>query len=654
MRVILSAHALEVARRSQKAKFRGNMIALVLEAKNLTRTYGTRKALDDVSVSVASGEMVALIGPSGSGKSTLLRSATGLITTDEGAGYVNLLGIGVQKNGKLLDSVRAARARGGFVFQQFNLVGRLSLFQNVMLGSLGRLPFVQGFLGQWPKADQERAMQALARVGIADYAAQRANTLSGGQQQRGAIARALVQGADAVFLDEPVASLDPVSARKVMELLRDLNERDGVTIVVTLHQIDYATKFCKRIIALKAGKIVYDGPKEGLTRDHLIEIYGAEFDEETGDAAPLDAPSAPPINDNHQGLIASIIQWSVALAMVIGGGYALWEQAKPKVATDINFSILSTENSQNLGERWKPFLDDMQKQTGLTVKPFFSSSYAPIVTAMQFGQTQVGWFSNKPGLEVVETGKAEVFLRSSDPSGIDGYTSDIIVKADSPLTLETLLRCDRTKDFGMGDASSTSGTLAPMTFLFAPRGINPANCFKTVRSANHEANLQSVAAGLLDASTNNSTSLQVLGAQDPKLLAKVKVIWTSPVLPEDPIIWRRDLDPVKKKKIRDFFLNYGRQGDQAQINRERAILASLSFGLFQPANGDHLLPVREMQATEELMQAQLANNAAKIATAQIALNEIRAEVIRAKSRVLPPLPTTPTEAYGVEGKAYTK
>jgi phosphonate transport system substrate-binding protein len=630
------------------------MTALVLEAKGLTRTYGVRKALDNVSVSVAQGEMVALIGPSGSGKSTLLRNATGLITTDEGTGEVNLLGIGVQKNGKLLDSVRQARARVGFVFQQFNLVGRLSLFQNVMLGSLGRLPFMQGFLGQWPKADQERAMQALARVGVADYAAQRANTLSGGQQQRGAIARALVQGAEAIFLDEPVASLDPVSARKVMELLRDLNEQDGVTVVVTLHQIDYATKFCGRIIALKAGKIVYDGPKEGLTRKALIEIYGAEFDEETGDAAPREEPVPTSANDNNKGLIAQILQWALALAMVVGGGWELWNQAKPKVEADINFSILATENSQNLGARWKPLLDDMEKQTGLKIKPFFGSGYAPLVTAMQYGQTQVGWFSNKPGWEVVKTGKAEVFLRSSDPSGIDGYTSNVIVKSTSNLTIEELLRCDKSKNFGMGDASSTSGTLAPMTYLFAPRSINPSNCFKTVRSANHEANVQSVAAGLIDAATNNSTSLQVLGAQDPKLTAKVKVIWSSPTLPEDPIIWRSDLDPVKKKKIKDFFLNYGRQGDKAQQDRERAILSSLSFGLFQPANIDHLLPVREMQATEDLMQAQLSGDTAKVTAAQKGLDDIRAEATLAKTRILPMLPTTPTEGYAIEGKAVTK
>ncbi|WP_108984883.1 phosphate/phosphite/phosphonate ABC transporter substrate-binding protein [Candidatus Phycosocius bacilliformis] len=340
--------------------------------------------------------------------------------------------------------------------------------------------------------------------------------------------------------------------------------------------------------------------------------------------------------------------------MVVGGGFALWQQAKPRETADVIFSILATENSQNLGERWKPLLADMEKQTGLKIKPYFQTGYAPLVTAMQFGQTQVGWFSNKPGWEVVSTGKAEVFLRSSDPSGIDGYNSVVIVNKNSPLTIEDLLTCDRSRDFGMGDASSTSGTLAPMTYLFAPRNINPSNCFKTVRSANHEANVRSVAAGLLEAATNNSTSLQVLGAQDPELIKKVKVIWTSPTLPEDPIIWRKDLDPVKKQKIRAFFLNYGRQGDKAQQDRERAILASLSFGLFQPANNDHLLPVRQMQATEDLMKAQQTGDVGKIDAAKKAFDAIQLEAEQAKARAVPPLPSTPTEGYAIEGKAVKK
>lgn len=626
------------------------MTVPVLEAKGLHRTYGARKALDDVSLTVMPGEMVALIGPSGSGKSTFLRNATGLITTDAGTGEVNVLGIGVQKDGKLLPSVREARSRVGFVFQQFNLVGRLSLFQNVMLGALGRLPFWQGFFGRWPQADKVRGMQALARVGVADYAAQRANTLSGGQQQRGAIARALVQGAEAIFLDEPVASLDPVSARKVMELLADLNREDGTTVVVVLHQIDHAIKHCSRIVALKAGKIVYDGPATGLSRDVLIDIYGAEYDEESGDAAPVEEKAAP-VNDNRRGFLANAAQWAVAGALVVGAGWTLWSQAQPREQADINFSILATENSQNLGARWAPLLADMEAQTGLKIQAYFAPNYATLVTAMQSGNTQVGWFSNKPGWEVVKDGQAEVFLRSADPSGIDGYKSNVIVAANSTLTIEDVLRCGRVMDFGMGDANSTSGTLAPLAYLFAPRGIRPTDCFKTVRAANHEANVRSVASGLLPAATNNSTSLQVLGASDPALIQGIKVIWESPTLPEDPIIWRVDLDPAKKAKLRNFFLSYGRQGDAAQQQRERAILASLSFGLFQPANNDHLIPVRQLAATEELIQAQMSQDPARIDAAQQKLLDLEVEARAAAARAPALLPTTPTEGYAREGVA---
>jgi phosphonate transport system ATP-binding protein len=129
-------------------------------------------------------------------------------------------------------------------------------------------------------------MQALHRVGISDYAGQRANTLSGGQQQRGAIARALVQKAKVILADEPVASLDPVAARKVMEILRELNRQDGLTVIVTLHQVDYALRYCDRVVALKAGKVVYDGPPSGLQKPKLVEIYGPEFEDVFWEGAP--------------------------------------------------------------------------------------------------------------------------------------------------------------------------------------------------------------------------------------------------------------------------------------------------------------------------------------------------------------------------------
>ena len=253
--------------------------AAVASVKDVSKTFGARKALDGVSVEVGAGEMVALIGPSGSGKSTLLRSITGLQSIDGGPGVITVFGEVVPRNGRVTGAVRDARRKLGMIFQQFNLVGRLSLFSNVMLGALGRLPGWRGLWGVWPSSDKAKAMAALHRVGVSDYAAQRANTLSGGQQQRGAIARAIVQGAQAILADEPVASLDPVSARKVMELLVELNKRDGLGVIVTLHQVDYAIRYCDRVVALQAGKVVYDGPSTGLDTKTLTEIYGPEFED---------------------------------------------------------------------------------------------------------------------------------------------------------------------------------------------------------------------------------------------------------------------------------------------------------------------------------------------------------------------------------------
>ena len=260
--------------------------AAVLSVRQVSKSFGSRRALDTVSLDVARGEMIALIGPSGAGKSTLLRAISGLAPIDKGVGRIDAFGGQVQAQGRVDRNVRKTRIRVGMIFQQFNLVGRLTLFTNVALGSLGRIGFVRGLLGLWPSETKQAAMAALARVGVAEYAGQRANTLSGGQQQRGAIARALVQKAKIILADEPVASLDPVSARRVMEILRDLNRTDGLTLIVTLHQVDYALRYCDRVVALKAGQVVYDGPAKGLTRKQLIDIYGPEFEDVFWEGAP--------------------------------------------------------------------------------------------------------------------------------------------------------------------------------------------------------------------------------------------------------------------------------------------------------------------------------------------------------------------------------
>jgi phosphonate transport system ATP-binding protein len=237
----------------------------------VSKTYGARRALDGVSLRLGKGDMVALIGPSGAGKSTLLRAAAGLLAIDPGEGRIEAFGQTVQEDGRFGEGLRGIRARIGFIFQQFNLAGRLSLFTNTALGLLGRIDALRGVLGWWPRDEKRRVMAALARVGLAEQAAQRADSLSGGQQQRAAIARALVQRAEVMFADEPVASLDPVGARRVMELLEDLNRTEGISMLITLHQVDYALKYCRRVVAMKDGKVAYDGPSSALGRERLVE-----------------------------------------------------------------------------------------------------------------------------------------------------------------------------------------------------------------------------------------------------------------------------------------------------------------------------------------------------------------------------------------------
>ncbi|MDF3812997.1 MULTISPECIES: phosphonate ABC transporter ATP-binding protein [Rhodopseudomonas] len=268
----------------------------VIDARRISKSFQRGLAvLDDVSVSVARGEMVALIGASGSGKSTLIRAIAGLIPIDGNkhhGGEIDMMGDPIQRAGRL-SSNRALRVRIGVIFQQFNLVPRLSLLTNVCFGLLGQLPVLRGTLGRFSDHDKRKAMQALARVGIAEHALRRASELSGGQQQRGAIARTLVQGAELLIADEPIASLDPASARRVMDLIADMNRNDGLTVLISLHQVEYALKYCPRTIALRAGKVVYDGPSTALTPAFLNEIYGAECAELFLPSFEGQAPAAP-------------------------------------------------------------------------------------------------------------------------------------------------------------------------------------------------------------------------------------------------------------------------------------------------------------------------------------------------------------------------
>jgi phosphonate transport system ATP-binding protein len=251
------------------------------------------KALNDVSLSIQPGECIGLLGASGSGKSTLLRSICGLERLDGEASSVEILGQVLQSGGRLSSDVRALRRNTGIIFQQFNLVGRMNVLHNVLTGLLPTMPLWRSLSGQFTTAQQLQALQALDAVGLADYALQRASTLSGGQQQRAAVARALLQGAQILLADEPVSSLDPESARRVMDLLHHLNRSKGMTLVVSLHNVAMARRYCDRIIALRAGELVFDGPPVGLDDALLRRLYGSASDELLADPIVSEAPPLP-------------------------------------------------------------------------------------------------------------------------------------------------------------------------------------------------------------------------------------------------------------------------------------------------------------------------------------------------------------------------
>lgn len=284
-------------------------MSVALQIQNLSKRFnGGKLALDNINLEIQQGEMVALIGASGSGKSTLLRHVAGLTAGDATPGsLVQVAGCCVQRDGRIQSDVRRIRSEVGYVFQQFNLVGRLPVLINVLVGRLHAMPWWRSWTRWFTAKECAEAVEALGRVGIAECHAQRASTLSGGQQQRAAIARTLVQGAKLVLADEPIASLDPEAARKVMEILARINREDRCTVVVSLHQVDMAMRYCARVVALHQGRVIYDGPSSALTPALLRSLYGMQADEILNGSSSLqDAPvSAPPSN---------VVAWPIPMA----------------------------------------------------------------------------------------------------------------------------------------------------------------------------------------------------------------------------------------------------------------------------------------------------------------------------------------------------
>ncbi|UXS04135.1 phosphonate ABC transporter substrate-binding protein [Agrobacterium tumefaciens] len=274
-------------------------------------------------------------------------------------------------------------------------------------------------------------------------------------------------------------------------------------------------------------------------------------------------------------------------------------------AETINFGIISTESQQNLKSSWLPFLDAMKEKTGLEVKPFFASDYAGIIEGMRFDKVQMAWYGNKSAMEAVDRADGEVFVQSVAVTGEPGYWSVVIVPKESSIqTIDQLLTCDKSLNFGLGDVNSTSGYLVPMTFVFSKNSIDPKTCFKNVTNANHETNAMAVANKQVDAAANNTENMALIEQNNPKAFANIREIWRSPLIPADPIVWRKDLTEEAKTKIRDFFLTYGTDKSKGNVEEEKKILAGLKWSPFRASNDNQLLPIRVMELTKAIAQAQ--------------------------------------------------
>ena len=245
----------------------------MLRVIDLTKRYRTGDlALDGVTLSVNRGEVLGLIGPSGAGKSTLIRCVNRLVVPSAGKVFLGNVEITALSRARL----REARRRIGMIFQEFALVERLTVMENVLSGRLGYVPFWRSFTRRFPPNDVEKAFRLLERVGLTGHVDKRADALSGGQRQRVGIARALEQDPELLLVDEPTASLDPKTSREIMRLITEICIERQLAAVINIHDVALAQMFVARIVGLRAGKVVYDGPPGGLNRDTLVTIYGEE------------------------------------------------------------------------------------------------------------------------------------------------------------------------------------------------------------------------------------------------------------------------------------------------------------------------------------------------------------------------------------------
>jgi phosphonate transport system substrate-binding protein len=302
-------------------------------------------------------------------------------------------------------------------------------------------------------------------------------------------------------------------------------------------------------------------------------------------------------------LIVKLALWCGLIALLTATGPVTAEELKA-----LNFGIISTESTAGLKKSFEPWLAEMSKAIGIPVKGFYAPDYAGVIEAMRFNKAQLAWYGNKSAMEAVKRANGEICAQTVDADGNPGYWSLIVAHRDSNLnSIDDIIAAGKSLNFGNGDPNITSVYLIPTYYIWSKRGIDPNTYFGKVRSANHETNLMTVATKQVDFATTNTESMRRLELSNPEMYKQIKILWKSPLIPSDPLVWREDLSREMKAKIKGFLLSYGRFGPNAE--EERKVLAATSSGWapFNDSSNFQLLPIREISLVKDRLK--IENNA---------------------------------------------
>jgi phosphonate transport system substrate-binding protein len=277
--------------------------------------------------------------------------------------------------------------------------------------------------------------------------------------------------------------------------------------------------------------------------------------------------------------------------LLAAAAIALSTGVQAQEVKELNFGIIATEKAGALRQMWEPFLDDMTKAVGVKVNGFYATDYAGIIEAQRFNKVQIAWYGNKSAIEAVDRANGEVFVQFVDLDGTPGYYSYLITHKDSGITsLDQVLKNGKDMSFGIGDPSSTSGTLVPSYYVFTMNNLDPKTHFKVMRSSNHEGNFLAVLNKQVDVATSNSEMTEKMKEKSPEKLEQIRILWTSPLIPRDPLVYRKDLPPSLKKKIQDFTVAYGKDAREKEILKNMYRLAG-----FKASTDAQLLPIRQLE-----------------------------------------------------------